>query len=158
MLNGYIESKSDYWAIVDSFAVAVDGGRSHKKKKNLLSDTLVEVIQDNAAIITQNWLKDITTNRSTPSYQSFDKEKLFERAHGVLSQFSKWASEYYLDKNAPGILDVDSALPKPNVGEEYLWGKTAGIGIVPKWVSFIGLLAIPLLIIGIIVLIGVFVL
>ena len=98
-VNAYIESKSDYWAIVDSFAVAVDGGRSHKKKKNLLSDTLVEVIQDNAAIITQNWLKDITTNRSTPSYQSFDKEKLFERAHGVLSQFSKWASEYYLDKN-----------------------------------------------------------
>ena len=66
--------------------------------------------------------------------------------------------KYYLDKNAPGILDVDSALPKPNVGEEYLWEKTAGTGIVPKWVSFIGLLAIPLLIIGIIVLVGVFVL
>ena len=66
--------------------------------------------------------------------------------------------KYYLDKNAPGIRDVDSALPKPDVGEEYIWEKTAGIGIVPKWVSFIGLLAIPLLIIGIIVLIGVFVL
>ena len=102
-VNAYIESKSDYWAIVDSFAVAVDGGRSHKKKKNLLSDRLVEVIQDSAVIITQNWLKDITTNRSTPSYQSFDKKKLFERAHSVLLQFSKWASEYYLDKSVRSI-------------------------------------------------------
>lgn len=103
----FIQNRSDYWAIIDSFASAVDEDRSHKRRKNLLSDRLVEVIQENAAIITQNWLNDITTNRSTPSYQSFDKKKLFERAHSVLLQFSKWATEYYMDKNVRSI-DIKS--------------------------------------------------
>lgn len=61
--------------------------------------------------------------------------------------------KYYIDKNAPGLLEIDAMLPPPPPGGEYLWEKTAGTGIVPKWVSIIGLLAIPLFIIGIIVLI-----
>ena len=46
-----------------------------------------------------------------------------------------------IEKYAPGIL----ALPPPKKGQEYLWEKTAGAGIVPKWVSWIGLGAIACL-------------
>ncbi|MBE9546913.1 MAG: NUDIX hydrolase [Proteobacteria bacterium] len=98
-INAYIKNKSDYWAIVDSFALAVDESQSLEKKKALLSNRLVDVIQENAGTIVHNWLKDITTNRSTPKYQSFDKGKLFERSHIILSQFSKWLGGVYTDKD-----------------------------------------------------------
>jgi len=64
---------------------------------------------------------------------------------------------YYLDKKAHGLLKTDAILPPPRKNEEYLWEKTAGTGMVPKRVSLIGLLSIPLLVIGVIVvLIGFF--
>jgi ADP-ribose pyrophosphatase YjhB (NUDIX family) len=92
----FIENKSDYWAIIDSFSAAVDkndGG----KKKNLLSDRLVETIRDNGEIIIANWLNDVSMNRSTPTYHSFDHEMLSRRAHDVLMLFSTWAGEFYQD-------------------------------------------------------------
>ncbi len=51
--------------------------------------------------------------------------------------------KHYIDKEVPGLLDIDLNLPKPEKGQEYLWEKTAGTGIVPKWVSFLGLLSFP---------------
>lgn len=103
-IKAYVEDKSDYWAIEDSFSAAIDGRPSRKKDKSLLSDRLVSVIQENKEIIVDNWLKDVATNRSTPTFQSFNKEKLSERARSVLSQFSKWAEEFYKDK---GLRSVD---------------------------------------------------
>ena len=49
--------------------------------------------------------------------------------------------KYYLEKNAPGVLDLDAAYGKPMRDGEYLWEKTAGTGVVPKWVSWIGMAA-----------------
>lgn len=49
---------------------------------------------------------------------------------------------YFIDSKVPGLLNIDLMLPPPEKGEEYLWEKTAGTGIVPKWVSWIGLSAI----------------
>jgi len=60
---------------------------------------------------------------------------------------------HHIDKEVPGLLKIDSALPPPEPGQEYLWEKTAGTGIVPKWVSFIGLLAYPLFFIGVLLVI-----
>lgn len=45
----------------------------------------------------------------------------------------------FIKKNAPGVLEIDILLGKPPKGGEYLWEKTAGTGVVPKWVSFIGI-------------------
>ena len=106
-IKAYVENKSDYWAIEDSFSSAVDGGQSRKENKSLLSDRLVDVIQTNKGIIVDNWLKDVATNRSTPTYQSSDKEKLCERARSVLSVFSKWTEEIYKDKGSRSV-DVRS--------------------------------------------------
>ena len=60
---------------------------------------------------------------------------------------------HYINKRASGLLELDEALPKPGPNEEYLWEKTAGTGMVPKWVSAIGLLAFPLGILGIMIVI-----
>jgi 8-oxo-dGTP diphosphatase len=103
-IQAYVKDKSVYWAIEDSFTAAVDGRKSQKKNQSLLSDRLVGVIQENKEIIVGNWLKDVETNRSTPTYQSYDKKKLSERARSVLSQFSKWAEEIHKEK---GLRSVD---------------------------------------------------
>jgi hypothetical protein len=60
--------------------------------------------------------------------------------------------KYFISKKMPEVLKIDRILPPPK-GKEYLWEKTAGIGIVPKWVSAIGLLAIPLFALGVVALI-----
>ncbi len=53
---------------------------------------------------------------------------------------------HYLNKNAPGILDVDEKLPD----DSYAWEHTSSTGTVPKWVSLIGLVGMGFLVVGII--------
>jgi len=43
---------------------------------------------------------------------------------------------YFIKKKAPGVLELDNVYGKPMKDGEYLWEKTAGTGIVPKWVSW----------------------
>ena len=57
---------------------------------------------------------------------------------------------YFINKDIPGLIDADSSLPEPDKDEEYLWERTAGTGVVPKWVSVIGLAVYPLLLVGIV--------
>lgn len=64
----------------------------------------------------------------------------------VLYSLNTWLIAKYIEKYAPGILSIDAALPPPKKNHEYLWEKTAGAGIVPKWVSWIGLGAIACLV------------
>ena len=54
---------------------------------------------------------------------------------------SKVLMIYFLKKNAPRVLEFDLAYGKPMPAGEYLWEKTAGTGIVPKWVSWLGLVS-----------------
>jgi len=44
---------------------------------------------------------------------------------------------YFINKKAPGILELDELYGKPMKDGEYLWEKTAGTGTIPKWVSWI---------------------
>lgn len=46
---------------------------------------------------------------------------------------------HYIEKDVPGLLEIDAVLPPPVKGQNYLWEMTAGTGIVPKWVSWIGM-------------------
>jgi hypothetical protein len=47
---------------------------------------------------------------------------------------------YYIEKNAPELANFDETLPGVQS-----WELTAGTGVVPRWVSLIGLLAIGFL-------------
>jgi len=48
---------------------------------------------------------------------------------------------YYIRKSAPGLIEIDMALPPPLPGGKYLWERTAGTGIVPRWVSLLAFIA-----------------
>jgi hypothetical protein len=45
---------------------------------------------------------------------------------------------HYLTRSRPFLLELEARLPPPAKGQEHLWEKTAGTGVVPKWVSAFG--------------------
>ena len=49
---------------------------------------------------------------------------------------------HYIEKRVPGLLEIDAVLPTPGKGQNYFWEMTAGTGIVPKWVSWVGMGAV----------------
>ena len=103
----YVQNKSDYWAIVDSFSAAVDKNHVPRQNKSLLSDRLIDVIRENEAIIINGWLHDVSENRSTPTYQSFDRDRLRRQARDVLILFSTWAGELHKDRAVRSV-DIQS--------------------------------------------------
>lgn len=58
---------------------------------------------------------------------------------------------HYLEKRAPGLLQRSADLP-PGPDGKRLWEFTAGKGFVPRWVSVIGLLAVPSFLLGVVLL------
>ena len=59
--------------------------------------------------------------------------------------------KHFLDKKDPGILERDSQSGPRHAGR-YEWEQTAGLGIVPKYVSFVGLCGMGLFILGVVLL------
>lgn len=98
-LQVFIKSKSEYWAIADSFASSIVNLERGIRKRNLLSDRLVVLIEKNATLIANLWITSVTTNRSTSEYHHFDQGKLYRRIHRLLSQFGKWLAGFDDDAN-----------------------------------------------------------
>ena len=59
----------------------------------IFSKRLVDLIEKNAHELTNKWIEEVCTHRSTPTYHNYDERKLYERAHSVYSQLGKWLSE-----------------------------------------------------------------
>jgi len=98
-IEAFIRNKSDAWAILDSFSLAMADDITRKKKKNLLSDRLIDVIEKNAERIARIWLEDVMTNRSTAGYHHADRQDLFRKAYTIISQFGRWLGGYYRDED-----------------------------------------------------------
>ncbi len=98
-IKAYIKSKVDYWAIVDSFNLARDEDEFEQKKKHFLSDQLIDVIENNADLIAEKWVKDVYTKRSTLSYRKLDKEEVLNRGRKVIIQFGHWLKGIFSDKD-----------------------------------------------------------
>ncbi len=58
-----------------------------------ISAKLIDLIENNANQLTQNWLKDVQHHPATPTYHTYDQRKLFDRAFDVYSRLGKWISE-----------------------------------------------------------------
>ncbi|MBN1546727.1 MAG: NUDIX hydrolase, partial [Syntrophaceae bacterium] len=98
-VEAYIRSMADYWAIQDSFSLSLKESLPPEAKKNLLSDRLVDMIENNAQNIAQKCVEDVKINWSTAGYHDFDRIKLFRRFYIILSQFGKWLGGFYSDND-----------------------------------------------------------
>ncbi|MCP3900795.1 MAG: NUDIX domain-containing protein, partial [Desulfobacteraceae bacterium] len=94
-IEAYINMKKDYWSIVDSFSMVLDMDERDERKKNFISDKLIDLIEQNSELIANLWLNDIISNRSTPNYHKFDKNRLFNRVNRVFAHFSQWLEGSY---------------------------------------------------------------
>lgn len=94
-LQAYVEGKKEYWSIVDSFNLAAEEETLAEMRDNLLSDKLVELIEEHSERIAALWMEDVKNNETTPTYHVFDQELLFHRVFLVISHFGQWLSGSY---------------------------------------------------------------
>lgn len=57
-----------------------------------VSQRLVDLIERNAAELTNNWLADVRREASLTTYHRYDNIELYNRAYRVFSQLGKWIS------------------------------------------------------------------
>lgn len=86
----YIRRKKDFWTIVDSFHAVLGEEQDHARKTNLISDSLVRLVEKHSEIIASYWLKEVMTSHSTATYRTFDEKKLYKRFNRVLSNLGQW--------------------------------------------------------------------
>lgn len=73
------------WAIADSFLSL------HSDKEGaMLSDALVNLIEQRADEIAGLWLVEVRTSPTTRSYANVDPDQLMARAAAAISQFGRW--------------------------------------------------------------------
>lgn len=89
-LQSYVEDKRDYWAIIDSFSLAAEEEQLLEMKKKLLSDKIVELIEEHSQHIARLWVEDVVSNKSTPTFHGFDQDALYHRVYQVISHFGQW--------------------------------------------------------------------
>ena len=56
------------------------------------SRKLVDLIEDSAAELTNQYLQSVHRDPRMPRYQGFDRKEIFDRAYRVYSQLGKWIS------------------------------------------------------------------
>ena len=67
-------------------------GKKDSIHLTLVSQKLVNLIERNAAELTNSWLADIRKDPNTLTYRHFDPKAVYERAFRVYSQLGKWVS------------------------------------------------------------------
>jgi len=96
-VDSYIKSKADYWAMVDSFGLTMAGESPEQRKKQYLSDRLIEVIEKNAPAIVDLWVREVLTRRSTAVYRTIPVDEVYHRGTRMMNQFARWLRGFYTE-------------------------------------------------------------
>ncbi len=56
----------------------------------VLSKKLVEIIEHNADQLSKRWIELVQADECTPTYHTYDEEKLYDRAFSVYSHLGEW--------------------------------------------------------------------
>ena len=146
-VEAFIRSKTEFWAIIDSFKLSIDEKNNEKEKINFLSDNLVELIEKNARIIAHRWIIDVGSNKSTPNYQKLKIDILYVRVMTVLSQFSKWLEGDYMNENIQIFyrnlgrkrkkegFDLSEVLSALSLSRKHIWEFALSQGIHSKTID-----------------------
>jgi 8-oxo-dGTP diphosphatase len=91
-IQRFIRLKRDIWNVHDSFETLVEGRIQDRivYPGELLSDELVNVVENNSRKIVDLWLDDIASNPSTRSYHELGRSDMSPRAMFIIGQFGSW--------------------------------------------------------------------
>jgi ADP-ribose pyrophosphatase YjhB (NUDIX family) len=87
-LRAYLAIHHEDWQIADSFSRLQDQG-----DRVLLSDALLQILNEHALEVAGLWLSDVCRNPTTPSYRNVPPETLLEKARLTLSKLSGWLKD-----------------------------------------------------------------
>jgi hypothetical protein len=108
----------------------------------VLSNRLVQLIERNADKLTRRWIEIVRTHEGTPTYHSYDEDKLYERAFSVYSQLGKWLSAETTNEEVKGIYTALGAQRRKEgfklselleallVSRQVLWAKVESEGLL----------------------------
>jgi ADP-ribose pyrophosphatase YjhB (NUDIX family) len=145
----FIELKKDFWSMRDSFDAFIEGTMENKivHPGNLLSDELVNVVQNNSKKIIDLWLDDLSLSPSTKSYRGFDKNELFSRAIFIISQLETWLKgsrsesefkAFYQDlgfKRQKDGIPLEDLISSLSLLKKHIWMFTYAFGVWDKMVD-----------------------
>jgi ADP-ribose pyrophosphatase YjhB (NUDIX family) len=148
-IQKFVELKRDLWSMRDSFDIFIEGTIHNKivYPGNLLSDELVNVVQNNSKKIIELWLDEISSNPSTKAYRGLDKGELFSSAMFIMGQFEAWLkgmkSEnefktfyqglgFRRQKDGTPLEDLISSL---SLLKKHIWMFTYALGVWDKMVD-----------------------
>ena len=89
-LDAFIQSKKDYWAIVDSMSRQKANPATGDLSKNSLSRRLVNILIKNKEKIVYRWIDEVTTDPSMYEYHKYDPKKIYSLGDKMLSQIILW--------------------------------------------------------------------
>lgn len=142
-LKKFIDLKKDLWSIHDSLETFIESTVKNKiiYPSTLLSDELVNAVQQNSEKIVDLWLNDITTNPSTRAYHTFNKQDLRSRALFIIGQFESWLKgkkresefkEFYSDlgyqRQKDGI-PLEELVSSLSLLKKHIWMFTYSFGV-----------------------------
>jgi len=148
-IEKYTELKKDLWNMHDSLETFVEGTIQNRivYPGNLLSDELVDAVQQNSAKIVKLWLNDISTNPSTRGYHQFDKEDLFQRAMFIMGQLEAWLKgekgesefkEFYTglgSRRRKDGMTLEEIISSLSLLKKHIWMFTYSFGVREKAVD-----------------------
>lgn len=89
----FIDLKKDLWNMHDSLETFVEGTLQQNRivyPGVLLSDELVNAVENNSKRIVDLWLNDILTNPSTKGYHGHERDDLVSKAMSIIGHFESW--------------------------------------------------------------------
>ncbi|HQG24519.1 MAG TPA: NUDIX hydrolase [Syntrophorhabdus sp.] len=144
-----IDLKKDLWSMHDSMESFVEGTFGNKivYPGKLLSDELVNAVENNSIKIIELWLNDIATNPSTKAYHTFDRKELYNRAMFIIGQFEVWLkgqkgetelkafyNELGFQRKKDGI-PVEDLVSSLSLLKKHIWMFTYSFGVWEKAVD-----------------------
>lgn len=142
----YRELKKDLWKIQDSLDTFFAGTREDRigYKEHLLSDDLINAIQNNSKKIIELWLNDISTNPSTKSYHNFDKKELYNRGDFIIGQINAWLKgirgeaefrSFYFNlgkKRKKDMIPIEELISSVSLLKKHIWMFMYSYGVWEK--------------------------
>lgn len=94
-LAAYIQSKKDYWAILDAIEHRENKTLPARQAANSMTRRLINVILRNKEKMIEQWIEDMTTNPSTAEYRRAENRMLYNICDKIISQITLWLSNAY---------------------------------------------------------------
>jgi len=92
-LDVYVQSKKEYWAIMDSINRPQD--KTSGRAVNELTRRLINSLLKNKETIIHEWIEDMTSNPSTAEYHNYKINVLYGICDKVISKLTLWLSDIY---------------------------------------------------------------